>query len=120
MANPTEQPLGAFSESARRQAAAALPKPKWMFDLQNAIRDQYGSESNYCRTVLVQEKVDAGMQWDGFVKVFDLLDNPAAQCCYAWSYQEGGEQKFITMANIPPIDSPGSAVRAFSVGCATH
>ena len=50
---------------------------------------------------------------DGEVQVFDLIDHPTAQRCYAWSY-ETDERKERTLAVLHegPVDSPRKAVQA--------
>jgi hypothetical protein len=36
---------------------------------------------------------------------------PKAKRCYAWSAVENGEPKYTTVLEIPPVDSPESAVK---------
>ena len=47
--------------------------------------------------------------WKGNVEVFDLTGHPKAKRCYGWSY--GEPEQFITILEIPPVDSPESAVK---------
>jgi hypothetical protein len=35
-----------------------------------------------------------------------------ALLCYAWSYQDNGETQYVTALEIPPVESPITAVRA--------
>ena len=53
-----------------------------------------------------------GQTWDGVVEVFKLTDNPQAKRCYAWSFLDKGEPRYVTVLELPPIDSACSAVRA--------
>ncbi|HTD66537.1 MAG TPA: hypothetical protein VK846_08420 [Candidatus Limnocylindria bacterium] len=47
--------------------------------------------------------------WKGDVEVFDLAGHPKAKRCYGWSY--GEPEEFITILELPPVDSPESAVK---------
>ena len=49
--------------------------------------------------------------WGGFFRVFKLIQHPKAKRCYAWSYQDEKETKSVTVLEIPPVDSPESAVK---------
>jgi hypothetical protein len=46
--------------------------------------------------------------WDGVVETFDLRGHPQAKRCYAWSFTE---PKYTTVLEIPPVNSPQSAVK---------
>jgi len=47
--------------------------------------------------------------WRGDVEVFELTGHPKAKRCYAWSY--GEPEEFITILELPPMDSALSAVK---------
>jgi len=59
----------------------------------------------------VIELFRAKIAWDGVVETFDLQGHPQAKRCYAWSFTEHGEPKYTTVLEIPPVDSPQSAVK---------
>jgi len=48
----------------------------------------------------------------GVVESFALTGHPKAKRCYAWSYQDKGETQYVTALEIPPVESPITAVRA--------
>ena len=50
--------------------------------------------------------------WEGVVEVFRLIGHARAKRCYAWSYPENGQTQFVTVLEIPPVESPPTAVRA--------
>lgn len=50
--------------------------------------------------------------WEGVVESFALTGHPKAKRCYAWSYQDKGETQYVTALEIPPVESPITAVRA--------
>ena len=60
---------------------------------------------------LVIELFRDELAWDGVVDIFDLEGHPKAKRCYAWSFVENGETQYTTVLEIPPVDSPESAVK---------
>jgi hypothetical protein len=93
------------------QSEIQLKQPEAITYLQDAIRSAHGCEAKYSRTVLVREVLQGDVAWDGFVRVFALFDCPQAKHCFAWSYREGKEIKTIAVLEIPPVDSPETAVK---------
>jgi hypothetical protein len=55
-------------------------------------------------------------QWEGVVEVFDITGHPHTKRCYAWSFPEGTETRFVTVLEIPPVESAQTAVRASIAG----
>jgi hypothetical protein len=51
------------------------------------------------------------MAWDGVVETFDFEGHPKAHRCYARSYIEKDEPQYVTVLEIPPIDSAETAVK---------
>jgi hypothetical protein len=86
-------------------------QPKDITDLQDVILKLHECESIYRHTVHVREVFQEKIAWDGLVRVFRLFNHPKAQYCYAWSYQDEKETKSVTILEIPPVDSPESAVK---------
>jgi hypothetical protein len=86
-------------------------QPEEITQLQHAIRAMHGCESRYERTEHIHEAFQGKTAWDGIVRVFTLIEHPKAECCYAWSYQEGNETKTVALLKIPPVDSAQSAVK---------
>ena len=83
--------------------------------LQKAIRDLHGCESQYLETVPVKETFQGKVIWEGDVEVFQIRGHPKAQHAYAWSHLSGPndkETKYITVLELPPVDSPQTAVKA--------
>ena len=50
--------------------------------------------------------------WEGVVEAFAITGHPKAERCYAWSFLEGSEPRYVTVLEIPPVESPQTAVRA--------
>lgn len=59
-------------------------------------------------------------QWNGIVETFELGGHPKAKRCHAWSYQENGVTQFVTLLELPPVDSAETAVKVAIAAQATH
>src|SRR5438105_8844236 len=92
-------------------------QPKEITELKDAIRATHGCESLHVESVPVVEKFEGQIAWEGTVEVFDLVGHPQAKRAYAWTYRDGNQNKTITVLEIPPVDSPQSAV---NVAIAAH
>lgn len=80
--------------------------------MQDAIRAVHGCESDDLgRVTYVRELFNGQVAWEGYVRHFRLIDHPKAKRCYAWSYQDGKETKTVAVLEIPPVDSPRTAVK---------
>lgn len=84
---------------------------KYIATLKEAIRATHGCGSRHFTTVPVTEKFRGKIAWQGEVEVFDLINHPKAQLCYAWAYDEGGTMHTTAVLGLPPVDSAESAVR---------
>jgi hypothetical protein len=50
--------------------------------------------------------------WEGVVESFALTCHPKAKRAYAWSFLDGIETRYIAVLELPPVESPQTAVRA--------
>ena len=71
---------------------------------------------NHCRALHIAyepviELFNGEVAWDGVVEAFDIQGHPKARRCYAWSYEENGETQYVTVLEIPPVDSAETAVK---------
>ena len=92
-------------------------KSKWDYldRLKLAIEDLHKCSAYYLRTQLVDETVRGETVWVGDVEVFTLTGHPKAKHCYAWNHREGKkdqDERFVAVLEIPPVNSPQTAVRA--------
>jgi len=93
-------------------------KSKWDYldRLKTAIEDLHKCSACYLRTQLVDESVGEKTVWVGDVEVFTLTRHPKAKICYAWSHHtrknDEGEERVFAVLEIPPVNSPQTAVRA--------
>lgn len=84
-------------------------------ELRNAIKHKYGCDAIRLKTVPVREVSQGEVIWEGPVEVFALLGHASAKTCYAWGHpsEEGADiLKVVTVLEVPPVNSPESAVRA--------
>jgi hypothetical protein len=86
-------------------------QPEKIKELQDAIRKTHGCDSSHVKSVPVTERYAGEVAWQGTVEVFDLVGHPKAKRAYAWSYRDGDQIKSVAVLEIPPVDSPGSAVK---------
>ena len=59
----------------------------------------------------MKEVFENQIAWEGTVEVFDLVGHEKARRAYAWSYRDGDKNKTIAVLEIPPVDSPQTAVQ---------
>jgi hypothetical protein len=81
-------------------------------NLRTAIETMHGCKAKHERSVPVVEMFGKKTVWEGVVESFALTGYPRAKRCYAWSYQDNGETKYVNVLEILPVDSPITAVRA--------
>jgi hypothetical protein len=86
-------------------------QPETIKSLQHAIKASHGCESQYVESVPVHEVFRGQTAWKGTVEVFDLIGHDKAKRAYAWQYQEGDQTKTVSVLEIPPVNSPESAVK---------
>lgn len=77
--------------------------------LQLVIHQLHGTDSKHLESVRVLERFRGKTVWEGDVEVFQLVNHPNAKRCYGWSYDD--PEQFITILELPPVDSPQSAVK---------
>jgi len=81
--------------------------------LKQAIRDLHGLDAVHLRSEPVSEVFKGKPAWIGSVEVFEARSGPSRVLCYAWSYDDNGEERFVAVLGKPPIDSARKAVQAF-------
>ena len=86
--------------------------PREITELKDAIRATHGCESLHVESVPVKEVFEDQTTWEGTVEVFDLIGHLQAKRAYAWSYQDGNQSNTMAVLEIPPVNSPGSAVQS--------
>jgi hypothetical protein len=79
-------------------------------EIQLAVEKAAGCPARYIESVTVIEGWEANVVWEGEVSVFELAAHPKARRAYGWRNFESGD--FTAVLEIPPVDSPNTAVRA--------
>ena len=80
-----------------------------------AVSQLHNCGAVWRETVPVHEIFRGQTVWHGEVEVFDLNGHPKAKCAYAWSHRDGKDdqgERFVAVLEIPPVESPVTAVRA--------
>ena len=88
----------------------SMPSAEYIATLQEAILAVHGAHGRHVATSYVKETFEGKTAWEGEVETFLLLDHPVAKRCFAWMYSEGGTDYSTAVLEVPPVDSPGTAV----------
>lgn len=86
----------------------------YLEELQAAIARLHQCESRHIETVPVTEVFKGQTAWEGMVEVFELTGHAKTKRCYAWGYPDknkGGRLEVVTVLEIPPVNSPQTAVK---------
>lgn len=83
-------------------------------DLKQAVERLHNCTATHIEDVAIIEKFGEQTVWSGSVSVFKIEGNEKTDTCYAWSSPIEGntKRKYYAVLKVPPIDSPGKAVRA--------
>jgi len=83
-------------------------------ELQSVFLKLHGVDASYVESVPVEEVFQGETVWQGDVEVFDLKGHPKATRGYGWGYvtSESGGRRYFTILELPPVDSPQTAVKA--------
>lgn len=87
-------------------------EPEYLTRLRDAIWAVHGCRSIHSATMHVKAGMDLETQWEGNVEVFDISGHRHAKKCYAWGTMVQGEFAPTCVLEIPPVDSPSTAVEA--------
>lgn len=85
----------------------------YIAEIQSVFLKLHGCEASYVESVPVVEEYQGKTIWQGDVEVFDLTGHPKATRGYAWGYTttESGGWRYFTVLELPPVDSPQTAVK---------
>src|SRR5467141_3388535 len=87
----------------------------YIAELQAAILNLHGCNAVHVKTVPVTEVFQGETVWQGEVEVFEIRGHPKAKRCYAWGHVSGDDdqgRRYVTVLELPPVDSPQTAVKA--------
>lgn len=81
-------------------------------EIQGVILALHGCDSKHVQSVPVHEVFQGQTAWQGTVEVFDLMGHNKAKRAYAWQFEDDDKKtKTIAVLEIPPVDSPQTAVK---------
>ncbi len=78
------------------------------------VQQLHNCGAEWRETVPVHEAFRGQTVWQGEVEVFDLTGHPKAKRAYGWSHRDGVNdegERFVTVLEIPPVESALTAVR---------
>ena len=82
-------------------------------ELKEVIRKLHGTEATHVETVPITESHEGETVWQGEVEVFTIRGHPKAKRVYGWGFivNENEGRKYVAVLEIPPVDSPQTAVK---------
>lgn len=86
----------------------------YIVELQSVFLKLHGCDAEYVETVPVVKEWQGETIWQGDVEVFDIRGHPKATRGYGWGYvaNEEGGRRYVTVLELPPVESPQTAVQA--------
>jgi hypothetical protein len=90
-------------------------KPETMEEQKRVILEDHGATARHVETVRVRKVIGRLAWWDGDVEVYEITGHPTAARCFAWTMKEMGRLKTTAVLEIPPVDSPQTAVSSVIV-----
>jgi hypothetical protein len=85
----------------------------YIAEIQAVFSKLHNCDADYVETVPVVEEFQGETIFQGDVEVFDIRGHPKATRGYGWGYvtTEGGARRYFTVLELPPVDSPQTAVK---------
>ena len=80
-------------------------------DLRLAVETMHRCKARLESSPPIRETFRNPVVWEGVVEPFARTGHPNAKRCYGWSHQAKLETQYVLTLNIPPVESPITAVR---------
>ncbi len=81
-------------------------------NIQKAVEKAAECPAKHLESVAVVEGFRDQTIWEGVVEIFTLHGHAKAKRAYGWQTGQGADAQFTAVLEIPPVDSPNTAVRA--------
>jgi hypothetical protein len=81
-------------------------------NIQKAVEKAAECPAKHLESVAVMEGFRDQTMWEGVVEIFALEGHAKAKRAYGWQTGHSTDAKFTAVLEIPPVDSPNTAVRA--------
>ena len=80
-------------------------------EFREAIKATHGVDSQFVKSTPVHLIWEGKSIWKGIVDLFELVDHPKAEHCYAWRFYNDRQWHYTTVLEIPPVESAETAVQ---------
>jgi hypothetical protein len=84
--------------------------------LRVAVETMHHCKESYETSTPILETFRKQRVCEGVVDSFALTDRPKSKRCYALSDADKGETQYVTVLEIPPVESPITAAKAAMAG----
>jgi hypothetical protein len=79
--------------------------------LKQAVGTMHKYTAQQVESKPIIELFQGKVAWDGVIEAFELTGHPHGKRCYAWSYAGEKKPQYVTVLEIPPVDSAETAVK---------
>ncbi|RBP44411.1 hypothetical protein DES53_104231 [Roseimicrobium gellanilyticum] len=79
--------------------------------LRRAVQSVHGCAAEHLQSTLVHEVRDGRTLWSGQVEIFRLTGHETADRAYAWVHKDDAAEHYVSVLNLPPINSASDAVQ---------
>ena len=77
-----------------------------------AVEKAAGCPAVHLESAVVVESFRGQTMWEGVVEAFKLDGHPQAKRAYGWNTGTGNAATYTVVLELPPVESPNTAVRA--------
>ena len=81
-------------------------------NIAKAVERAAGCAATHLESVVVVEAFRGQTMWEGVVEIFTLQGHAKAKRAYGWQTGKGEAANYTAVLELPPVDSPNTAVRA--------
>jgi hypothetical protein len=85
-------------------------------NIRRAVEAMHECKARHEYSAYLTEMFGFHKVWEGVVESFSLEGHQLADRCYAWGFKHHGEVRYVAVLELPPINSPTTAVRAAVAG----
>ena len=87
-------------------------------NIAKAVERAAGCAAAHLESVVVVETFQGQAMWEGMVEIFTLQGHAKAKRAYGWQTGKGEAANYTAVLELPPVDSPNTAVRASIIASA--
>ena len=79
--------------------------------IRDALQVMNGVKAVHVASTPIREIWEDKSVWEGVVETFDITGHEKAKRCYCWVFPWGNQDQYVTVLEIPPVESALTAVR---------